>query len=83
VLGRGLELVIVPGIPEAPVRGAAVIQADLLADVRLTRHVGAADRTRVQLLPVAFSRWTVCHGAVAYHGDRAPVDQPRIWMSGS
>src|SRR5260221_2479547 len=52
---HALERVVVPGIAEAPVLGAPVVEPELLADLRRALHVRAAVRALVELLPPALA----------------------------
>jgi hypothetical protein len=63
---HALDRVGVPGIAEAPVLAAPIVEPDLLADLRDALHVAVAVGTLVQLLPLpaAGARYVFGHGSI-------------------
>ena len=67
----------VPGIPEAAMRGASVEQADSFTNGDVALHFLAALGALVQLLPATFRRFVVAHSRISSEAARAGMDRPR------
>ena len=73
----------VPGVPEAAMRGASIEQADSFAHGDVALHILAALGALVQLVPAAFRRLVVAHWHILHRTEGSRESTTRNGSHGS